>query len=219
MKRFCVLSSFLFFGIVVYSQDCSFNKNENGEYEFSEVVESNLSKSTLFKNATSWAMDYFKEEGFNNVVEYCSETEGRIIIKYIDLILNNVEIKKGISHFGKENLYFTLTIDCKDNKYRYIINDIIIKELAYFPLYGNDMEYDMTHEKHIEMIDAYKHEKDSLNSLKPNLKGKKLSKLQNQIDEVDDKIKGEMEMYNDEYLVINRLIKSLKKEMAKNSDF
>lgn len=219
MKRFCVLFPILFLGVVVYSQDFSFNKNENGEYEFSEVVETNLSKSTMFKNATSWAMDYFKEEGFNNVVKFCSEAEGRIIIKNFNLILNDVDIKKGKTHYGKENLYYTVTIDCKDNKYRYIINDISIKTLSYFPLSGGDMEYDMKHETHLENINTYKLEKDSLISLKNDLKGRKLTKAQNQIDEVEDKIKGEMEMYNEEYFIINRLINSLKKAMAKNSDF
>ena len=219
MKKYLFTTLMMVCGIIAQAQDYSFPKNEDGKYEFSEVINNNLSKSTLFANSTSWAMEYFKEEGFQNVVQFCSETDGRIIIKNYGVVLNDIEIKKGKSHFGKENVNYTLTIDCKENKYRYIINDITIKKLSYSSLYGNDMEWDMTHERHLENITAYNHEKDSLNSLVPNLKGKKLTKIQNQISEVEDKIKGEKEMYNDEFAIFERLINSLKKKMLANTDF
>ena len=219
MKKYLFTTLMMVCGIIAQAQDYSFPKNEDGKYELSEVINNNLSKSTLFANSTSWAMEYFKEEGFQNVVQFCSETDGRIIIKNYGVVLNDIEIKKGKSHFGKENVNYTLTIDCKENKYRYIINDITIKKLSYSSLYGNDMEWDMTHERHLENITAYNHEKDSLNSLVPNLKGKKLTKIQNQISEVEDKIKGEKEMYNDEFAIFERLINSLKKKMLANTDF
>ena len=205
--------------ITAHSQDFTFPKNGDGEYEFSEIVEIEASKATLFANATSWAMSYYEEEGYKNVIQFESETDGRIIIKNVDAVLNRRDIKMGKVHFESENIYYTLTIDCKDNKYRFIINDIKIKTLSYSPVFGNDMEWDMTHEKHLEKIDQYKQELENLKKQAETLKGGKKTKTQKQIDELKEKEEGEKEMYQDEYNIFERLIKSLKKKMLTNSDF
>ena len=52
-----------------------------------------------------------------------------------------------------------------------------------------------------------------------NVKGRKLSKLQKQLDEINEKVKAETDMYYEEFTLFDRLINSLKKKMSTNSDF
>ena len=206
---------------IANAQDYSFPKNDEGEYEFSEVVEVNLSKSLLFANATKWAMDYYKERGYKNVVQLESELNGRLIIKDYGARIDTYSKKHGPLRLVK--VYYILSIDCKDNKYRYIINNIKIKSpfnsSDFGGVFGAGLEWDMTHKQHLEKTDEYKHQIDSINSLMLNAKGRKLKKLQDQVEDLNEKVTSELEMYKEEYLIFDHLIKSLKKKMSDNSDF
>ena len=191
--------------------------SEDGEYEFSEIVEVNLSKATLFANATSWAMKFYKDEGYKNVVQLESESDGRLIIKDYGLVIDEYELKTK-TNYRKEKIYYTLTIDCKDNKYRYIISDIRIRIPAQ-SLIGSYIEYNVKHEGHLKTIEDLNRNKENIEEQIPNVKGKKLSKLQKELDEINNKIKAETDIYNDEFNFFDGLIKSLKKKMSTNSDF
>lgn len=219
MKRILFLDLALLFVIAVYSQNYEFPKNADGEYEFSEVVESNLSKGTLFANATSWAMKFYEEDGYKNVVQLESELEGRLVIKDYDVVIDGYEVKNK-SNFRTEKVYYTLTIDCKDNKYRYVINEIKIKSpSSRFSMIGADLEWDVNRENHLETISNLKRDKEMLESQIQNVKGRKLSKLQKQLDEINEKVKAETDMYYEEFTLFDRLINSLKKKMSTNSDY
>lgn len=219
MKRILFLDLALLFVIAVYSQNYEFPQNADGEYEFSEVVESNLSKGTLFANATSWAMKFYEEDGYKNVVQLESELEGRLVIKDYDVVIDGYEVKNK-SNFRTEKVYYTLTIDCKDNKYRYVINEIKIKSpSSRFSMIGSDLEWDVNRENHLETISNLKRDKEMLESQIQNVKGRKLSKLQKQLDEINEKVKAETDMYYEEFTLFDRLINSLKKKMSTNSDF
>jgi hypothetical protein len=219
MKRILFLDLALLFVIAVYSQNYEFPKNADGEYEFSEVVESNLSKGTLFANATSWAMKFYEEDGYKNVVQLESELEGRLVIKDYDVVIDGYEVKNK-SNFRTEKVYYTLTIDCKDNKYRYVIDEIKIKSpSSRFSMIGVDLEWDVNRENHLETISNLKRDKEMLESQIQNVKGRKLSKLQKQLDEINEKVKAETDMYYEEFTLFDRLINSLKKKMSTNSDF
>lgn len=219
MKRILFLDLALLFVIAVYSQNYEFPKNADGEYEFSEVVESNLSKGTLFANATSWAMKFYEEDGYKNVVQLESELEGRLVIKDYDVVIDGYEVKNK-SNFRTVKVYYTLTIDCKDNKYRYVINEIKIKSpSSRFSMIGSDLEWDVNRENHLETISNLKRDKEMLESQIQDVKGRKLSKLQKQLDEINEKVKAETDMYYEEFTLFDRLINSLKKKMSTNSDF
>lgn len=219
MKRILFLDLALLFVIAVYSQNYEIPKNADGEYEFSEVVESNLSKGTLFANATSWAMKFYEEDGYKNVVQLESELEGRLVIKDYDVVIDGYEVKNK-SNFRTEKVYYTLTIDCKDNKYRYVIDEIKIKSpSSQFSMIGVDLEWDVNRENHLETISNLKRDKEMLESQIQNVKGRKLSKLQKQLDEINEKVKAETDMYYEEFNLFDRLINSLKKKMSTNSDF
>ena len=112
--------------IIANAQDYSFPLNEDGEYEFSEVIETDLSKANLFANATSWAVNFYNEN-YKSALQLASEADGRIVIKYYDTVLYMKDRKKTQyfdDHF--EYLQYTLTIECKEKKYRYTINEIEI---------------------------------------------------------------------------------------------
>lgn len=219
MKRILSSISLLAVCIVVYSQNFQFPQNADGEYEFSEVVESNLSKGTLFANATSWAMKFYEEEGYKNVVQLESELDGRLVIKDYDVVIDGYEVKNK-TNFRTEKIYYTLAIDCKDNKYRYVINEIKIKSpSSRFSLIGSDIEWDVNREEHLKTILNLNQDKEMLETQMQNVKGRKLSKAQKQLDEINERIKAETEMYNEEFALFDRLINSLKKKMSTNSDF
>ena len=222
MKKFYLFLILLEFCFAGYSQDYSFPKNSNGKYEFSEIVNANLSKSTLFANATSWAIDFYKEEGYKNVVQIESEIDGRLVIKNYNEVVDFYTAKKNLP-LKTIKIYYTLTIDCKDNKYRYIINDIELKSPStsstFGGILGSDLEWDQTHESHLDKIKEYQNQINVLNAQMQNTKGKKLSKLQKQVDDYNEKIKSEHDMYIEEYSNFERLIRTLKEKMANNSDF
>ena len=221
MKR--VLFSFFSLVVVIvgYSQNFQFPKNADGEYEFSEVVESNLSKETLFANATSWAIKFYEDSGYKNVVQLESESDGRLVIKDYDAVIFKCKVKNE-TELRTEKIYYTLAIDCKDNKYRYVINEIKIKSQSSssrFSLIGIDIEWDVNHEARLETINKLKHDKKVLETQMQHVKGRKLSKTQKQLDEINEQIKMETEVYNEEFNVFDRLINSLKKKMSTNNGF
>jgi len=203
-----------------YSQEKTFPKNANNEYEFSEVVEIGLSKQTLFANALSWAMSFY--EDYKSVVQTESESDGRLVIKDYELILYPQKTE--------ERVYYTLTIDCKDNKYRYVFNDIKIKDYTpdkYSIVLGISMGWDVNHEQHLEKIKELSEERSNIEKQMQNasatLKGGKLKKttkkLQALLDDINDNLAKEEFLYNDEFNTFDRLINSLKKKMSENTDF
>ena len=220
MKRTILYCVYLLCTLLCYSQDRTFPKNSNDEYEFSEVVEITLSKKTLYSNALSWAMSFYEE--FKSVVQLESETDGRLVIKDYDLIL--------YSDGTKEHVYYTLTIDCKDNKFRYIINDITIKDYTpneYSIVLGIDMASDVNHEQHLEKCKELGEKKkiveEQLQKANATLSGRKLKKetkkLKEQLDDIDKKMEKEEYLYNEEFDTFDRIIKGLKKKMIVNTDF
>ena len=86
MKNFILCIMFFVFATFVNAQNYVFPKNADEEYEFSEVINNNLSKSALFVNAKTWVMDVFKN--YKAVVQIESESNGRIVAKgnYEDFI-------------------------------------------------------------------------------------------------------------------------------------
>ena len=92
---------------------CKFDSLRN-DFIYSEIIESPLSKEQLFRNAKTWVAKNLSN--YKKDVTMEDEATGRIIIKINDIDIND------------ENMYsalnFIITIDCKNNKYRYMISDI-----------------------------------------------------------------------------------------------
>ena len=216
---------FFVFATFVNAQNYVFPKNADEEYEFSEVINNNLSKSALFVNAKTWVMDVFKN--YKAVVQIESESNGRIVAKgnYEDFIpkltYNNFK------SFTYERVYFTITIDCKENKYRYRINDIVIKSVRYSSYIDSEDESEIKHEDHIrkkERAVMWKvHLKKEMSDAQQTLKGRKLTKKMDELKEQLDRAELEIEYENDIYIAefnfFELLCNSIKKKMAINDDF
>ena len=220
MKKVVTLLFAVLFPTLCFSQDKMFPKNANGEYEFSEIIETNLPKSILYSNAISWAVNLYGN--FKDVVQYESENDGKLVINGFGGHVGKIKNEKGNENTVREEYSYTISIDCKDKKYRYIINNIKIKEVVFRSnsFYSGPWEKDVIHEKHLENITIYNAQKDSIENLIANTqKDKKIKKLNAEKELLIEKIRLEEEMYNDEYLFYEKLINELKRKMASTSDF
>ena len=129
--------------------------------------------------------------------------------------------------FKYESAYYKITIDCKEHKYRYRINDIILKEIKNYTYSEIDIEENVTHEDHIlksQLAQGSKQRaKQELETAKNTLKGNKLIKeterITNKISHYDEEIEYESDMYKAEFLFFDLLSKSIKKKMAVDDDF
>jgi len=225
MKKCIIMFASLLCSLWCHSQDRSFPQNANKEYEFSEVVELGLSKETLYANALSWAMGLY--EDYKSVVQIESEIDGRLVLKDYNWVIYKM---KSSPKMIEERVCYTLTVDCKDNKYRYVLSDIKIEDYTpnqYNNVLGADIHWEVKHEQHLELINKLGVERNDVEKQMENanatLKGGKLKrttkKLQEQLDDINDKLEIEEFLYNEEYAVFDRLITSLKNKMSVNSDF
>lgn len=179
-----------------------------GKYELTEVIEMKASKDVLFKNAQRWVAKSFSDA--KSAVQLEDKEAGKIIMTGkgpYTLFLGNETT-------GREYAY-TLTIDCKDNKYRYKIENVRVPQ-------GSDEPTP------IEKYNEWSREA-----------GIKLKDEQDKYDALPDKrkkgIKGDLAYLDLKYakattLTYNSLIRSvkemipsviasLKKGMADNDDF
>lgn len=218
MKKIMILFLSILLSVFANAQVNAFPKNEEGKYEFSEVIETGLSKSTLYANAISWATSFYKDE-YKEALQVASETEGRIIIKNYNIVFYKREKPKSdYINMEREYVEYTLTIDCKENKYRYVISDILINPSPV---------YDSPHEYRLEKINELNSEKEDLEKqirvLDQTLSGKKIEKekkkLSIKIDDLNTKIEEHQTYYDGENEVFDRIIQTLKKRMANNDDF
>lgn len=114
MKKL-ILLSLLFFVFIFNSNSQSIFPYDSitGEVYYTEVKEVSLTKNQLFSNAKAWlAMNL---TSYKKSVDMEDLTSGKIIAK----ILN-----KNTDGLGWDSEEFTISIDCKDNKFRYKIFDI-----------------------------------------------------------------------------------------------
>lgn len=202
-----------------YSQDYSFPKNNEGEDEFSEVITTNISKDAMFANAQEWIAKTFGD--YKSVIQFENKDEGKLIIKGISKVSypqsNTIE-----------KINYTITIECKDNRYKYTISDIQIFVHSYIVGGTREFNYDITHEQHRvdiqknnNSIDYYNVQIDSLNNIK-----KQTNKIEESIENYEQykkgyktKIEESMYFYKSEYDSIFQLIESLKKSMQKNNNW
>jgi len=91
---------------------------ETNRYEFSEVIEINKSKNDLFSNARTFFLKTFQNP--NSVIEFQDKEDGRIEGSFAQEIF----IKPMGMAISAGNIKYDITILTKDNKYKYIINDL-----------------------------------------------------------------------------------------------
>ena len=97
---------------------------------YSEVVSSTGSADQIYNQAYSWASHFYKNAA--NVIKVKDKANHKLVMKPRFKILNP-PTKKGLKTMGGIVLY-ELTIDTKDNKYRYILSKITWKQPSHYPV-------------------------------------------------------------------------------------
>jgi hypothetical protein len=95
-------------------------KNEKGLAEYSEVIPiDSTSKSEIFVSVLEWYNKTYKSG--KNVIQASDKEGGMIIGNAVTktIIYNNLGIKKDGGYFS-----YTISVYCKDNKYKYVIDNI-----------------------------------------------------------------------------------------------
>ncbi len=196
----------------IKSQD--FPKNANGEIEFTEVIETNLSKTKLYSNAQEWIAKTFGD--YKSVIQFEDNENGKLIIK------GNSNVNYiGRTEFmqTKEMISYTLTIEVKEGKYRYKLDNVFITQ-------STNVLGSIVHSKpfipfeHLNLMEKYSTVLDSLQKVDiTKMKKKLLTEHQERIATNENYLKNETLFYKDEYITIIQLIDSLKKLMLINDDF
>ncbi len=95
----------------------------NHQYQYQEVVnlDTSFAKDKIYKSAKVYFVDNFNSA--NDVIQYQDETEGKIIGKGFFEVTQELTFTT-----VKWSVYFSLSIEAKDGKYRYTIYDINVKQ-------------------------------------------------------------------------------------------
>lgn len=212
MRNFVLILMSFFVGVSLYSQ--SFPINEQGEIEFTEVVEANIPKEKLYSNAKEWVAKTFGD--YKAVIQFEDDKELKLIVKGISKI----------NHMGgdaysaiQEKISYTLTVECKEGKYRYKLNDILVN--ATYTLLGTTVNYKpFSPSKHLINLQTLN---DELKVLKEtnltNLKKKAIAEHENKIIRKQNEVNDENIFYKEEFKTVLELIASLKVSMHVNDNW
>lgn len=235
MKMFVLLIIFIlnliFIPFKCNAQEIDPNKfpvNDKGVIEFSGIIENNLSKDKMFSNAKEWIAKNFVD--YKKVIQFEDKEEGKIIIKGVS---NVSYIHESDIHNTSESIKYTITIECKDHKYRYKIEDIIIEEVSTFmgmkgkPIYLTPINHI---EKYNNKFSEYKPMEEDLKRQRDICLAEKNRKNQDKCFEETRKavldlsllkkeISSQLAFYNEEFDILNSLINSLKSSMSINSEW
>lgn len=116
-------------------------KNTEGHAEYSEVIPlDSTSKSDLYLSALEWVNKTYKSG--KSVIQTTDKEGGIIIGKAVGqtLIYNNGGFKKDGGYFS-----YTITIYCKDNKYKYVIDAVTYNKGEMLLNPGADLGEDFPH--------------------------------------------------------------------------
>jgi hypothetical protein len=223
---FIVILLFSNFSILL-SQDYSFSKDENGEDYISEVVECTTSKEQLFSNAQEWIAKTFGD--YKSVIQFENKDDGKLIIKGFGDVTH---VRSYLSSTLSEKIKFTMTIEFKDNRYRYTISDIVIVQTFKMPYVGTTTSEE-NHHSHLVNIEEYNvkvnNYEEELSRLKgtqlDELKKKERKKILEEMEKIEDSIdsnklyiSSEITFYQEEYEVMTSIVQSLKVAMLKDDN-
>ena len=97
---------------------------------YREVVQMQGSSEVLFERALKWANTYYK----NPIAVIKKKDKSSGIIECVSNIQIYTLAKDGVTRVNAGSVYYTLTIEARENRYRYTITDIYKKEQAQFPI-------------------------------------------------------------------------------------
>nr|WP_320118929.1 DUF4468 domain-containing protein [uncultured Marinifilum sp.] len=228
MKRNIFLLFFLL-SIILNGNSQNYNLplDSTGNVVFREVVNCNISKNTLYPNAQEWIAKTFGD--YKKVIQFEDEANGKLILKGTCDVKHFVEAHiAGMHIINRESIQFTLTIECKENKYRYTMDNIVVI------LKNDGQNFESSIFKRINNVKSSQDRIESLSQELVNfkkldtssLKRKQLKEHQNNITKIEQRIKSMLsginsntDFINSELEAINSIIPSLKNAMSKIDNF
>lgn len=200
--------------------------DENGSVFFTEVVESELEKSELISNVRSWIAYTFGN--YDSVVQFEDLVRGRIILKGT---INVEPLKEanllGVYVSNSKDIIFALTLDIKDQKYRYIMSEIyselnLTGDIRREPL-SNHLLTIAEFEEEIKIISSsldFLKRKDLTSLKRRELEEheKMISTFERTISQRESAIQYHYDELEKEVFVIESLLNDLKESMIKKTD-
>lgn len=126
-----LIVGFLLLSFKIYSQDYSsadlFSRDINGKIYFNEVIQvDSITKDLLYYNAKVFFAEVFKSA--NDVIQMDDKENGVLIGKGFTNVYAKAVFRDGLIIYldftGTVQMWYTIKIQCKDNRYKYDIYDI-----------------------------------------------------------------------------------------------
>lgn len=202
MKK-VIVYMFLFISIGINAQIKFPIDSITGKVAYTGVVSNSITKPNLFSNAKTWITKSFLD--YKNVIQFEDKESGKLVLTGSSFITSYID------KYGARDLNCTITIECKNSKYKYYISDIymILADNSLYPI-----------EDRINWIEKIKKESFLLKNID-----------QSTISKKDIKKNSELIAINEEYILetdksfssmndsFNRLCENLIKSMSINNDF
>lgn len=235
MKQNIFFLLLIFIGSNAIAQERKFQLNEEKDVEFKEVVNSDLSSDQLYSNAREWTTRTFQD--YKNVIQLEDNNNKKLILKG-RLPTNSYNKEHSIiSQKIDEYINFILSIECKDNKYKYILNQtslsLVIQTATIFDTYEEFNENESLLKKEVEInncttkILEYDLQLINLQAKdESNMKKKELKEHRETIAQIEKwrayaiiAKKDLINQNNNNIDILHRLILNLKDEMNKKDSF
>jgi hypothetical protein len=97
---------------------------------YKNVVQMKGTPAELYERAYQWANKYYR----NPVVAIKKADRQQGVVECVSNIPIYTLAKDGVTKVAAGQVYYTLSIEAKENRYRYTITDIYKKEQAQFPI-------------------------------------------------------------------------------------
>lgn len=243
MKKILILFIFVLIGNRLYAQlkVSDIEINEDTE-EISKVFNYSSPKTIKFSNIKEWVAKTFKD--YKKVVQFEDETNCKLILKGLTSLPN--EEVKGYNRvlclfYEERNLNFSMTFDCKDDKYRIRLDNISIdgwgnyftfkpldsekktvketlRDAFHFINYDSEIQYHERELKELNEMDLSKVKKKEISEIE-----KKKALLKDKIEECkyyEKEINNrKIERVENIKHIICELINSASKSIERNDDF
>lgn len=117
MKRYLMIGLLVVMSKWTVAQNSINLPMVDGKVSLSEVVEVDLTQKQLYNNLKAWFVYYFKSA--KNVIQLDDPEAAKVIGKAL--------LEPNVSYLGQirgSSMPISIQVDCKDNKYRYIVDVI-----------------------------------------------------------------------------------------------
>lgn len=206
-----LLTSLIIFSNFLNAQELDLTKNQ-----ISEVLESTLNSNQIYANAKEWVAKTFGD--YKSVLQFEDNENKKIIIKGKSTIYNILLSGSYIS--DKSHMNYVITIEAKDKKFRYLIEDILFTKVIDFGIVRPITHTPQTIDMQLSTLDIYKEKiKEIENSLKSEVKKSKIKKL-------NSDLKYNIKSKNEDELILKlqqeklkNISNSLKESLNVNNDW